>query len=153
MTWFEKVLEQYVEKELADTHTALPCRIESISVDQGSATVQPLVNGYPLLVDVPILQREYSIAVNGETVTATHGAITVPDITTTWSGGTYSVTGGEGGSVTIPDQTLTISGITVTLPTYEVGDTVIVVFSERPTDSRYSRKHALEDGYIVGRAP
>ena len=35
-------------------------------------------------------------------------------------------------------------------PIYEVGDTVLVVFLERPRDGVGERKHALEDGIIVG---
>ncbi len=124
MTWFEKVLEQYTDAKIEDLHTALPCRIESIDENNGTANVQPLASGYPLLIDVPMLYQPYEVDVSFDIV----------------GGGSYS---GE-----------TVSGTFTCLgPIYQVGDRVLVVFSERPTDSRYTRKHALEDGYIVGGIP
>ncbi len=45
-----------------------------------------------------------------------------------------------------PTETREVEG-----PIYQVGDTVLVVFLERPRDGKGQRKHSLEDGIVVGR--
>ena len=48
---------------------------------------------------------------------------------------------------------LLINVPTVIGPLYSKGDKVLVVFGERPEDSGQTRRHALDDGYVVGRLP
>ena len=56
----------------------------------------------------------------------------------------YEDTGDTEGGGSSP-VTKTVEG-----PIYEIGDTVIVVFLERARDGVGERKHALEDGLIMG---
>ena len=152
-----KFIRALIEERVSNIHTAMPCRVESIS--SGRARVVPLIKrkfkdkpaeDLPLLVNLPAVQHRYQVTIPAEDYTV--------------SGGTYSVSGGAGGTVTIPDQTITVPAVDTVIdaegPFFQAGDIVLVSFFERASgnaiatgqsvDPQSNRKHDLSDGIIIG---
>jgi hypothetical protein len=126
----DKVVNNIINEKLYDLHTCVIGKITRVSGNV--ADVQPIPNRkyrdgkeqpYPLLINVPILQNEATVTISSKTI---------------------SVSGGDG-SVTIPEEVLNID-----FREYQVGDRVLVVFSERALDGVGGRRHDLSDGLIVG---
>lgn len=92
MSEFNKLMRQYLDEQASSIHTAILGKIVKIS--NNKAQVEPMHEGYPLLIGVPMIKQSYN---------------------------------------------------------YAVGNTVLVVFLERPIDGVGFRRHSLDDGIIVGK--
>lgn len=123
MSQTEKYLRQLLESRAAEIHTAMPCKVESFDESTGTAKV------------VPLFMTVFS---NSDTPQQKPPLLNVPTAKRKYKSGTNIIT---------------------ETPYYETGDIVMVVFLERAydfvrngnvADPKYNRKHALDDGIIIG---
>jgi len=126
MSEFDQVIREYLNEQQSMTHTAILGRITK--VNENTADVQPLQGGFPLLKGLPIITHRY------EYKSQYHFW---DDEEEEWD-------------YTLDDPPFHTEIKVVEGPVYEVGDTVLVVFLERPRDGKGKRMHSLEDGIIVG---
>lgn len=119
-------LDGIIDERLAHLHTAMPCRVESYNESEGTCDV------------VPLFMRKF---VNGS-------AQQLPKLIDLPVMKRKRKTVVDGEVVPVVDE-----------PYYERGDVVLVLFAERAldrvrsgkvADPQYGRKHALEDGIIIG---
>lgn len=123
MSEVTKCLLKLTENRITDIHTSIPCKVESFNSSTNTAKVTPL------------FKVKFA---NDDVAQQRPPLINVPCL----------------------KRKIKINNvITIETPFFEAGDIVLVVFLERAFDSvkngqindpYYSRKHALEDGVIVG---
>lgn len=127
----DNIIKRIVQEKIYDIHTSVIGEVVRVGVD--TLDVKPLlkrkykdgiVEDYPVLVNLPYRKES--------------ATVTIPEVST-------AVIGGPGGIV-IPERTLDID-----FRQFEVGDKVVVVFSERAIDGVGGRNHSLSDGMVVAR--